>query len=276
MTDLKIECVILFMENRKIPLLWNTLKEDGIRKPDAVLKNFMDMGMIDSFRSPSFCLISFFRDLNEYVKDKFNAKEFKYRENSYVLLFDYKGKNILYIPSEYGAPNAGKTLEEMIALGAEKIIFLGSVGVITDSIKRGEIIVPDKAIRDEGTSFHYEEASVFSYPDHELLKIITGFLEQSAIKFRVGGTWTTDAIYRETPGKLKKIKHMGVLSVDMEASALFSVAKYRKKKIAGMFISGDSISTLKWVHRKEKDYIERTLEQKKKLLEYAIEIISLL
>ncbi len=111
------------------------------------------------------------------------------------------------------------------------------------------MIVPTTAVRDEGTSYHYlppgreVEASPIG------IKAIEKTLNLHNINYILGKTWTTDAIYRETPEKIKLRKKEGCITVEMEAAAFFAVAKFRNVVFSQIIYGGDDLSSETWDHR---------------------------
>lgn len=152
-----------------------------------------------------------------------------------------------------GAPYAVMLLESLIARGAKKIIVLGWCGAVTDDLKVGDIVLPEKAIVDEGTSYNYKALDKnipVSEPDShltdQLADHLTRQLSGSEINFQRKTIWTTDAIYRETKKKIACFRDMGASAVEMECSALFSVAQYQRVKIAGLLVVSDSVASKDW------------------------------
>jgi len=133
------------------------------------------------------------------------------------------------------------------------------------------VIIPTKAVRDEGTSFHYQEPSRYSYPSDLMLSCVRRALGENNVPFREGGTWTTDAFFRETPEKVKRYYEEGCLAVEMEASALFSVAHFRKKHIGGIFTAGDCVAGPKWDARRKKGESDKSKQERRELLGYALD-----
>ena len=148
-------------------------------------------------------------------------------------IFKYKGTSICLCLIDIGAPMAGAELEILLALGVEYIILMGGVGVLNPNIARWTIIVPNKAIRDEGTSYHYEKPAPYAFPSSRLSSLIKEVLRKRGLRFVEGAVWTTDAFYRETSAKRRAFMQGGAVCVDMEASALFSIARFRGKELAG-------------------------------------------
>jgi len=148
-----------------------------------------------------------------------------------------------------GAPYAVMLLESLIAKGADKIIILGWCGAVTDQLNVGDIILPVKAIVDEGTSQNYmilDKKNPFSEPDLNLTDQLSEHLTSCGVGFQRKTIWTTDAIYRETKKKVAYFRDLGAHAVEMECSALFSVAQYRKVSIAAVLVVSDSVSSNDW------------------------------
>ena len=146
-----------------------------------------------------------------------------------------------------GAPYAVMVLETLIAWGARKIIFIGWCGSISDKIKIGDIIVATSAIIDEGTSGHYTDNETrISFPSASMLTKLNDALRQNQANFHNGAIWSTDAIYRETCEKVKYFQRQGAIGVEMEISALFTVAKFRGVDLGAMAVVSDELSSFKW------------------------------
>jgi uridine phosphorylase len=146
-----------------------------------------------------------------------------------------------------GAPYAAMLLETLIAWGARKILFLGWCGSICAQAKIGDIIVPTSAIIDEGTSGHYQgDDHRISFPSELLVTKLRAALDQRSLNYHHGPLWSTDAIYRETRDKVRNYQRQDVIGVEMEISALFTVAKFRKVDIGAMVIVSDELASFKW------------------------------
>lgn len=138
-----------------------------------------------------------------------------------------------------GAPHAGTLLEELIALGGKRFINLGTAGGLQH---RGTFLC-EKAIRDEGTSSHYAKHEKYAYPSRELTRKLGECLTRQKLIFEKGITWTIDAPYRETKAEVEQYRNEGVATVEMEASALFAIAKLRKVEIAAAFAVSDLLKS---------------------------------
>jgi len=145
-----------------------------------------------------------------------------------------------------GAPAASVMLEELIGWGARKFIAIGYAGSLREDVLPGSLVLCTKAFRDEGTSAHYSEDDAPAAPSPALTSRLEASLRSLGMPFVKGATWTTDAIYRETPFEIKNYRDEGALVVEMEASALFSVGKFRSVDVAGCFSVSDTLAELAW------------------------------
>ena len=146
-----------------------------------------------------------------------------------------------------GAPYAAMLLENLIAWGARKIVFLGWCGAVAGQINIGDIVLPTAAVIDEGTSRHYfGDRRSIAKPSSRVTATLQSVLNRNSISFTEGRIWTTDGIYRETAEKVSTHQASGVLAVEMEVSALFSVAEYRGVDVGGLLSVSDDLSSLNW------------------------------
>ena len=186
-----------------------------------------------------------------------------------IYCYEHQGQRVAIIHPGVGAPLAGGFFEETIALGGKKFIACGGAGSLDARVGLGHVIVPDSAIRDEGTSYHYLPPSreVAAHP--EAIKAIIATLEKHAVPHDIGKTWTTDGIYRETPAKVKLRREEGALTVEMEAAAFFAIAQFRGVIFGQMLYGGDNLAAEAWDNRGwQKQYSLR-----EKLLLLAIESV---
>jgi uridine phosphorylase len=177
---------------------------------------------------------------------------------------------VLKVPG-FGAPTAVMTLEELIAFGIKKFVSLGAAGGLQKDMNIGDIVVCDRAIRDEGTSLHYLPDEKYAHACPELTENFCTAFESEGIPYRKGTSWTTDAPYRETIEELRQYRSDGVATVEMEASALFAVGAYRGVSVSAGFTISDLLSEEDWdqgYHSEEK------LEGLKKIFDVALAILS--
>lgn len=145
-----------------------------------------------------------------------------------------------------GAPASVVFLEDLVAFGVSAFLSIGLAGGLQEDSRSGDMVVCDKAIRDEGTSRHYLAQSAFSYADTDLIYGLQQALQKAGKKFNAGTSWTTDAPYRESRAQVMQHRQDGVLTVEMEAAALFAAGQALGVKVGSAFVIADTLSGLKW------------------------------
>ncbi|MCK5448385.1 MAG: hypothetical protein KAJ43_09580 [Gemmatimonadetes bacterium] len=143
-----------------------------------------------------------------------------------------------------GAPMAAVLLEELIELGFQRFVVFGTAGYPANgggAAPFGQIVVPDRAYVYEGTSSHYGTSGSFVPVDWGLRSKLTAMLRNAGIAYVEGSAATTDALYRETPEFIRELVSRGVRAVEMELSALLSVARFRERELAAVFCISDLI-----------------------------------
>ena len=146
-----------------------------------------------------------------------------------------------------GAPYAVMLLETLIVWGAQRFIYFGWCGAVAAEVKTGDIVLPLSAAIDEGTSRHYtREPTGYSRPAPPVVTEIRNACGRMQQQFHEGPVWSTDAIFRETRAKIRHYQQQGVLAVEMELSALFSVGKFRDVEVGGILVVSDELSSLTW------------------------------
>lgn len=153
----------------------------------------------------------------------------------------YKGVDVGFTMAPVGAPMCVGMAEELVALGAKKLVYFGSCGVLDRGIKENEIIIPNRAIRDEGTSYHYQEPSLYNYMNEEVVNKMEEVLQNNNYKYTIATTWTTDGFYRETKNKLKTRREQGASVVDMEVASLIAFSNFRNIKYAQFLYTADNL-----------------------------------
>jgi uridine phosphorylase len=146
-----------------------------------------------------------------------------------------------------GAPYATALMETLIAWGARTLLFFGWCGAISPDLRIGDVVIPTGAVIDEGTSLHYGgETGRISEASADAREQALQFLSDNDIPHRKGPVWSTDAPFRETPGKVAAARDLGACAVEMETSALFTVGRYRKVSVGAILVVSDDLSSMTW------------------------------
>lgn len=202
---------------------------------------------------PKVGVTCFSKKLFDQLVEKFNGVEIALSSNGNgklpIYKIIYEGHEIALFMSRVGAPACIVQYEELFAMGLEKMVVFGTCGVLDKNIDDLAIIIPNSAIRDEGTSYHYMKSSkeVIVNPKYqnEFIKL----LNEHNYSYIVGKAWTIDAPYRETRKKVADRKNQGCVCVDMECSAISALAIFRDKEIFQFFYAADNLDSAKWDQR---------------------------
>ncbi len=213
--------------------------------------------------------------INRYV-ERFNGEKITefHNGNGSISIYkiNYKGQELALFMSIVGAPACIVEYEELYAMGLEKIIVFGMCGVLDRNIDDLAIIVPNVAVRDEGTSYHYAKASREIEVNGKYKDIFEEIIKENNISYIEGKVWTTDAPYRETRSKVLKRKEEGCICVDMECASIFALAKFRKKEVFQFFYAADNLDCEKWDQRSLGN--DAKLNDKEKIIYLALELAN--
>ena len=142
-----------------------------------------------------------------------------------------------------GAPALVAKLEELNVLGVKRVLGLGVAGSLTNDHQVGQVVLANGALRQEGCSQHYGVTELKVFPHKGLVESLAkGFGSPVASELWV----STDAPYRETPSKIEQWMSQGAGCVEMEASALFSVAKFLGLEAASVAVISDFLGQGEW------------------------------
>lgn len=155
----------------------------------------------------------------------------------------HEGQEICLAQAPTGAAAAAQFLDWLIGYGAKEIISAGSCGALED-IPENTFLVPYKALRDEGTSYHYVAPSRFIDIDSCARRAIEAALEKHGLPYREIVTWTTDGFYRETAAKVAYRREEGCAAVEMECSALAACARLRGALWGEILFTADSLANV--------------------------------
>lgn len=225
---------------------------------------------------PQVCLLDPDGDIVRQLRSEGRAE----RHNGWVcyhtdlFVFEENGRTLGVVGCAVGASFAVLVAEELFASGCELLISVTSSGQITPTQSPPYFILVDRALRDEGTSYHYLPPSDWSEAPPKLIARLRGAFDGLSEAVLQGSTWTTDAPFRETAPAIDAMMQRGILAVEMEAAGLYAFAQARQRavicfahvtnqmgQIEGDFEKGQANGT-----RDAMEVVTRTVER---LLEYA-------
>ncbi|MBQ6374449.1 MAG: nucleoside phosphorylase [Clostridia bacterium] len=158
-----------------------------------------------------------------------------------VYLLDVDGQKVCLVQAPVGAPAAAQILDWLIAYGVREIISGGSCGALTD-LPEGMFLIPSRALRDEGTSYHYLPPERFIDVSGIAQAAIEKAVKARGLTYGKVVTWSTDGFFRETKEKVAYRKREGCSVVEMECSALAACAKLRGAVWGELLFTADTLA----------------------------------
>ena len=196
---------------------------------------------------PEKCVYAFLEDEIDCFAKVVGAKQvatFVSATKTYpVYVMEYQGEEVCLAQAPVGSAAAAQFLDWLIGYGAKKIISAGSCGVLVD-MPENIFLIPTRALRDEGASYHYVAPSRYIEVDCRALTAIETVLRQASIPYQEVMTWSTDGFYRETPDKVAYRIEEGCSVVEMECAALAAVAQLRDAVWGLLLFTADSLADL--------------------------------
>jgi uridine phosphorylase len=216
------------------PILENKdTNSPSVFSPAALLREARRQKQLATLEVPLVCILDPDGDILRYLRKSGLATRFDawpcYHTDLYV--FNLGGQTVGILGCVVGAPFAVLIAEELFACGCRVLISLSSAGQINAAGPTPYFVVIDRALRDEGTSYHYAAPAEFAEADPHLVAAAADALKQADLRILVGPSWTTDAPFRETAEAIEVAREKGILAVEMEAAALYTFARMRDKSV---------------------------------------------
>jgi uridine phosphorylase len=201
----------------------------SVFRPGALLREARRQKNLPNVDVPAICILDPDGDIVRRLRKEGRSKPFEGWPCYHTQLdaFELGGQTVGIVGYAVGAPFAVLIAEELFECGCRLLLSLTSAGQIVPAAPTPYFVIIDRALRDEGTSYHYAEAAEFGEADAALLTLADNALKAAGLRVIVGPTWTTDAPFRETAEAIDAATKRGILAVEMEAAALYTFAKAR-------------------------------------------------
>lgn len=198
-------------------------------------------------KMPEKCLFAFLGDVvHDYAK-KHDARtaETLVTVSHDIPIYVLKDaeEEICLVQSPIGAAAAAQVLDTLVTCGCQKVIAAGSCGVLAD-LPENAFIVPVRALRAEGTSYHYLPASRYIGLDKEPVSVMEAVFRQLDLPFVTCTTWSTDGFFRETKDMVRYRLEEGCSVVEMECAALAACCRKRGAKFGQFLFTADSLANV--------------------------------
>lgn len=228
--------------------------------PAQMLAHRRSGGRLGTITPPRGAVISLERGLPERMRRQVRLRRIGRLMGDLYAVKSTSGRVVVLTDFGLGAPIVAAQAEELIALGATRLVSVALSGGLQADLAPGTIVVSDSAIRDEGTSHHYLPPGREVAADAALTASLVAALSSDGVEVRSGRSWSTDAPYRETPDEVNAYQAEGVLAVDMEVAALFAVAQIRGVAAAAVLVVGDNLAGGAWRPPARLDEMRHALE----------------
>lgn len=248
------------------------LLEEFDPKKEAVIQAEMVMEPIENF--PDVTIACFSEALFSKVLSLLGGEIICYshsatgRQPIYAVI--YQNRRFAFFLANVGEPKCIMDYEDILAMGSKCLILFGNCGVLDRSIEDCGIIIPTKAIRDEGCSYHYAPPGDTIDVNHKYVDLFKAVLEERGYSYVEGITWTTDAVYRETREKVNRRKSQGAICVEMECAGMQALCDFRNTEFFQFFYAGDNLDHSTWEPRSVSG--KTKLDEKTKIAFLAFEL----
>jgi uridine phosphorylase len=199
----------------------------SVFRPAALLREARRQKRLAAVNVPPVCILDPDGDIVRRLQQSGQSKPFAGWPCYHTRLdtFTLADRTVGIVGCAVGAPFAVLIAEQLFASGCRLLLSVTSAGQITPSGRPPYFVIIDRALRDEGTSYHYAPPSEYSQAGAALVATAVAALKGTSQRVMVGSSWTTDAPFRETADAIAAARSKGVLAVEMEAAALYAFAR---------------------------------------------------
>jgi hypothetical protein len=207
-------------------LLRDDHNRPSVFRPENMLREARRQKGLSAEPVPPCCVLDPDGDIVQYVRKNRNAVCSPTWACYHTKMWEWDEMGARYgiIGSAVGGAFSVLIAEQLFASGCDLLISVASAGQIIDIGPLPYHILVERALRDEGTSYHYLPPSTYAEADPKLVAVATNCLACTGSAVRIGATWTTDAPFRETGETIAARQRDGILAVEMEAAALYAFA----------------------------------------------------
>lgn len=210
------------------PILENKdTAERSVFLPAALLREARRQKGLPVVDVPHVCILDPDGDMVRHLRRTGDAKAFEPWPCYHTQLdvFTLAGQTVGIAGCVVGAPFATLVAEELFACGCGLLLSITSAGQIVSVAEPPYFVIIERALRDEGTSYHYMPPSDYCEASPQLVRAAVAALEGKDQHVVTGSSWTTDAPFRETAAAIEAARSKNILAVEMEAAALYALAR---------------------------------------------------
>jgi len=198
----------------------------SVFQPAALLREARRQKSLTTVHVPPVCVLDPDGDIVRHLRKSGQSRPFEGWPCYHTALdrFTLAGQTLGIVGQVVGAPFAVLVAEELFASGCRLLLSVTSAGQIVPAGAPPYFVIIDRALRDEGTSYHYAAPADYAHASEALIAMAVEAVARTALNVVTGTSWTTDAPFRETAEAIEAARSKGVLAVEMEAAALYTFA----------------------------------------------------
>lgn len=205
----------------------------SVFRPENLLREARRQKDLHEQRVPAVCVLDPDGDLVRHARANSTARRNPHWPGYHTTMYDVdiSGRTVGVIGCAVGAPFAVLVAEQLFASGCQLLISVTSSGQITKTGEPPYVVLIERALRDEGTSLHYQPPSDYAHLNPTLSDALRGAFTDGPVPVHRGSTWTTDAPFRETESAITAARNEDILAVEMEAAALYAFAAAHEQPV---------------------------------------------
>ncbi|MCM1119110.1 MAG: nucleoside phosphorylase [bacterium] len=223
----------MIVEN-EYPILEYSTQQDAVINPGKGEETF-----------PRLCIMTFFQEVMDSFLEKYSGRVIGTYISEMrpfpVYKLTYNGIEICLIQAVVASGSIAMMTDWLYGSGVEVLLCCGGCGVLAD-IPAGDVIIPVRALRDEGASYKYLPPAKYIDLPQEPVRIFREVLAEYQIPYIECTTWTTDGFFRETRDMVEHRVKQGCQAVEMECATMAAIARFRNKVFGQLLYSGDILS----------------------------------
>lgn len=199
-------------------------------------------------KSPENVIFVYYQKLAQSIASELGLKptNVPYGDKLMVSNFTNDASSIYVMMPGAGASMTATVADELHSLGSRNFLILGAAGSLSERAGINDIVLCNKAVRDEGVSYHLLPPALYAYPSPDLLSYLRTSMRKQGMHFIMGPSWTVEFPYAETGAEVMEYRNAGIVTVEMEAAALFALAKVRRFNAAAVFTISDILREDGW------------------------------
>lgn len=231
----------------ELPLLWDTTSAESAFDPADWFAYCEAITGRSRPALPALAIQTVMPALFAHALERFGvqADDFTLAGHPFAVL-PHEGREVVIAYSSKGSYAAGG-LDELIALGARSVVFIGGSATLVHEIAVDDVFVPTRALRDEGVSFHYQPPSRYATPSLALTARLLDAVARRGLTGHTGPMWTTTAHFRQALPRLRAFRDEGCRIVNNEAAPAFAVGHHRGVDVAALLMVGDTLADDRFV-----------------------------